>query len=211
MSEKHQLSEKRKEELPARIRNAEDTALINKYRKKKSNIPAQIKIEKKTENRIKVKQCEDDTELLQAKMVQAFGTSSEELQQYFIIQIINAFNNGSSDPDEKELTKACNMTIAMLHELEPRDAIEVMLITQLICVHNMVTKTLDLANWPNQTFEKKDAYSNQAIKLMRLFMQQMATFKNYRQKSQQNVTVEHVNVHEGGQAIVGSVTKGEEK
>ena len=75
----------------------------------------------------------------------------------------------------------------------------------------MVTKTLDLANWPNQTFEKKDAYSNQAIKLMRLFMQQMATFKNYRQKSQQNVTVEHVNVHEGGQAIVGSVTKGEEK
>lgn len=47
-----------------------------------------------------------------------------------------------------------------------------------------------------------------AHKLMNPYTQQLATFNKHRGKGQQKVTVEHVNVHAGGQAIVGNVETG---
>jgi hypothetical protein len=43
---------------------------------------------------------------------------------------------------------------------------------------------------------------------MRTFTNQMETLKRYRSGAQQTVKVEHVHVHEGGQAIVGNVETG---
>jgi hypothetical protein len=43
---------------------------------------------------------------------------------------------------------------------------------------------------------------------MRTFTNQMATLKRYRSNAQQTVKVEHVHVHEGGQAIVGNFKTG---
>jgi hypothetical protein len=45
-------------------------------------------------------------------------------------------------------------------------------------------------------------------KLARTYTTQMDAFKRYRAKAQQTVRVEQVAVHEGGQAIVGSVSNG---
>jgi hypothetical protein len=45
-------------------------------------------------------------------------------------------------------------------------------------------------------------------KLMRTFTNQMETLKRYRSGAQQTVKVEHVHVHEGGQAIVGNIETG---
>jgi hypothetical protein len=44
-----------------------------------------------------------------------------------------------------------------------------------------------------------------AIKLLRTFTMQLEALQRYRGKGQQKVTVEHVNVNAGGQAIVGTV------
>ena len=46
---------------------------------------------------------------------------------------------------------------------------------------------------------------NSAAKLLRAFAQQLEALQRYRGKGQQKVTVEHVQVHSGGQAIVGTV------
>ena len=45
--------------------------------------------------------------------------------------------------------------------------------------------------------------------LLRTFTTQMEALKRYRTGGQQKVTVEHVHVNEGGQAIVGVVNRGE--
>jgi hypothetical protein len=45
-----------------------------------------------------------------------------------------------------------------------------------------------------------------AIKLLRTYTKQMEALQRYRGKGQQKVTVEHVRVHSGGQAIVGTVS-----
>jgi hypothetical protein len=49
---------------------------------------------------------------------------------------------------------------------------------------------------------------NALNKLMRTFTNQMETLKRYRSGAQQTVKVEHVHVHDGGQAIVGNVETG---
>ncbi|MEM9128795.1 MAG: hypothetical protein AAGA97_03620 [Pseudomonadota bacterium] len=47
-----------------------------------------------------------------------------------------------------------------------------------------------------------------AHKLMTLYSQKLARLDKHRGKGQQRVTVEHVNVEPGGQAIVGHVDTG---
>jgi len=59
-----------------------------------------------------------------------------------------------------------------------------------------------------QTFEGRRESLNQANKLVRSYTTLMEGLDKHRGKGQQKVTVEHVHVHQGGQAIVGNVTTG---
>ena len=47
------------------------------------------------------------------------------------------------------------------------------------------------------------------MKLLRTFAAQVEVLQRHRGKGQQHIRVEHVDVHAGGQAIVGAVTAGE--
>ena len=58
---------------------------------------------------------------------------------------------------------------------------------------------------PDQAFETRQGNLNQANKLSRTFSTLLEALNRHRGKGQQKVTVEHVHVHEGGQAIVGNV------
>jgi len=60
----------------------------------------------------------------------------------------------------------------------------------------------------NQTFEGRRDSLNQANKLVRSYAVLMDDLNRHRGKGQQRVTVEHVHVHQGGQAIVGAVQGG---
>jgi len=56
-----------------------------------------------------------------------------------------------------------------------------------------------------QTFEGRHENLSQANKLSRTYAVLLDTLNRHRGKGQQKVTVEHVNVHAGGQAVVGTV------
>ena len=53
-----------------------------------------------------------------------------------------------------------------------------------------------------------DSAERRFNKLARTFTAQVEALKRYRSKGEQKVTVEHVHVHDGGQAIVGNVEGG---
>lgn len=59
-----------------------------------------------------------------------------------------------------------------------------------------------------ETIPQQDATERALNKLARTFATQMEALKRYRTGGQQKVTVEHVTVNSGGQAIVGVVTSG---
>jgi hypothetical protein len=56
-----------------------------------------------------------------------------------------------------------------------------------------------------QTFEGRQENLNQANTLSRTWATLLNARNNHRGKDQQRVTVEHVQVHAGGQAVVGTI------
>jgi hypothetical protein len=103
--------------------------------------------------------------------------------------------------------------IHMLEQIKPEGALQSMLAVQMIGVHNSALNFLRRAMDEDQTFEGRDANVHRAVRLLRLFNEQLQSLTSLGGKTgQQKVTVEHVHVYDGGQAIVGSVDtpRGEE-
>lgn len=115
--------------------------------------------------------------------------------------------------DASEETKHARIVRALeLYEsLEPADGAEGMLAAQMVGAHDAALECLKRAAVSNQTFAGRDMALKHANKLMTLYTQQLAALNKHRGKGQQKVTVEHVNVAAGGQAIVGNVETGRRK
>jgi len=102
-----------------------------------------------------------------------------------------------------------NDASALLAQIGPKDAVEGMLAVQMIGAHSAAMRCLSLASQDDQTFEGREVNYNRAVKLMRVYSAQVEALNKHRNKAKQTVVVKHVHVHEGGQAIVGSVSQGE--
>jgi hypothetical protein len=136
--------------------------------------------------------------------VKMLGTRSQELRNHFIRQSLMAY--GLKGADKQSTLKHLHHIYPAIRGINPQDELEGMLSIQMVGVHNVVMECLGRAMFEGQTFEAKEANICQATKLLRTFTAQMEALQKYRGKSsQQKVTVEHVHVYEGGQAIVGAV------
>ena len=103
----------------------------------------------------------------------------------------------------------CQLAVNLLGEMAPRNAIEGMLAVQIIGVHNAAVEFMRRSQLPNQPLEAVDSNINRAVRLMRLFPDQLGAMAKLKGTAgQQKMTVEHVHVHAGGQAIVGPVARG---
>jgi len=97
-----------------------------------------------------------------------------------------------------------NGMIALVKGLEPKDTLEATLAAQMASVH-VLTMTLARRLANTDTIQQQDSAERALNKLARTFTTQIETLNRHRGKGQQKVTVEHVHVHQGGQAIVGNV------
>ena len=109
---------------------------------------------------------------------------------------------GLTQKDGRADADGMNHLLAQIAAIEPRDGIEAMLATQMATVHNATLKAARQLRG-SETIPQKDSNSNAVNKLARTFAAQVEAQKRYRSKGEQKVTVEHVTVNEGGQAIVG--------
>ena len=80
-----------------------------------------------------------------------------------------------------------------------------MIAAQLIATHNATMECYRRAMIAEQTLEGRRENLNQANKLARTYATLIEALNRHRGKGQQRVTVEHVHVHAGGQAVVGTV------
>jgi hypothetical protein len=110
--------------------------------------------------------------------------------------------------DKEARAKQYNATVAALVGIGPTDELEGMLAAQLLASHNAAMECYRRAMIGEQTFEGRRESLNQANKLSRTYAALLEALNRHRGKGQQKVTVEHVHVHAGGQAIVGAVTPG---
>ncbi len=79
---------------------------------------------------------------------------------------------------------------------------------QLIAAHNAAMECYRRAMLGEQSTEGRRENLSQANKLSRTWATLLDALNKHRGKGQQKVTVEHVHVHAGGQAVVGAVEAG---
>ena len=95
--------------------------------------------------------------------------------------------------------------LSLIRAVEPKDEIEAMLAAQMAAVH-MATMTFARRLAQAENIAQQDSAQQGFNKLVRSFAAQVETLKRHRTGGEQKVTVQHVTVNEGGQAVVGNIS-----
>jgi hypothetical protein len=188
----------------------EQKARIANYLQRSRREPVRFTSEKNSSGIPRIRSENTDNLLNAVKLTEAFGTPNRGLQKFLLNQVIQTFYGvaTSQGSNSDKLGEFCNIAVAILNGIQPQDELEGMLAIQMIGVHNLAMETMRRAMITGQTLEGKQANVNEATKMLRTYTAQMEALKRYRTGGQQKVTVEHVHVNEGGQAIVGTVNQG---
>jgi len=107
--------------------------------------------------------------------------------------------------DDRTRDQQIKAALAGLIGIAPKDELEGMMAAQLVAAHSAAMECYRRAMIGEQTFDGRSENLNQANKLSRTFTVLLDALNRHRGKGQQKVTVEHVHVHSGGQAVVGVV------
>ena len=140
-------------------------------------------------------------------LMEALGIADYSFGDGLLKQLVDAGSRGG-EADEANV----NFMLSVIKGIKPKDHLEAMLAAQMAAIHMAtMTSTRRLAHVTN--IPQQDSAERTLNKLARTYAGQMETLKRYRTGGEQKVTVQHVSVSEGGQAIVGNITQaaGEEK
>ena len=143
----------------------------------------------------------EEQEARNASLHAATGSTDMHFASSILALALNAapLSPGNSNADE------ANAILAVLLSLKPQDELEGMLLTRMLILHkqymNFMHKT-----WKTDRLDFETSYINKATKLMRLYNETLETLNRYRRKGEQKVTVQHINVSNGGQAMVSGNT-----
>lgn len=107
-------------------------------------------------------------------------------------------------PKDKSHVSKFNTILQALADGCPKDSIEAKLTLQSTALYSQGMNYLCRAEH-SQNLEYSDFYLKSAIKLLRLHNETLEALCKYRRGGEQRVVVQHVQVNQGGQAIVGSV------
>jgi hypothetical protein len=150
------------------------------------------------------------TDELNADLMAIIGVESASLALHLINQATGPLSVGARGDAARH--DAINLTMDMLTEIGPKGAMQGMLAAQMCGVHAAASEFIQRALHPEQPSEMVDRNIQRAGRLMRLFAQQLDSMQKLKGLSgQQTVTVEHVTVNAGGQAIVGAVNTGKSR
>jgi hypothetical protein len=115
---------------------------------------------------------------------------------------------GNDPKHGKDLDNQKTAVLAFLVGVKPTDVIEGMMAAQLFASHAAAMECYRRAMLPEQTAYGRETSLTHAAKLARANAAQVEALAKHRNKGRQKITIEHVHVYEGGQAIVGQVTPG---
>lgn len=205
------MKDKKSKNLVKKEYNDEEKTRIAKYLERLNRKPVKFRSRKGASGNSILEHHTTDETLSAAKFTEAFGTPDKDLHNYLLNQVVRTFSGcvSSEGLNHDRLGNFANNAMALLNGIQPQDEIEGMLAVQMIAVHNMAMETMKRAMITDQTSFGMEANVNYATKMLRTFNAQMEALKRYRTGGQQKVTVEHVHVTAGGQAIVGVVNRGE--
>lgn len=127
----------------------------------------------------------------------------------FTKQIVYESTLASNDFKNKNfnLDNALEITKESMEALHVKDGLQSMLAAQMLSIHRLQQKTMAYVN-ASKDIKIEQYYTNTAIKLSKCFVQQANILAKLQGIGTQKIIVERVDVHQGGQAIVGNFEGG---
>jgi hypothetical protein len=134
-------------------------------------------------------------------MADALGVTDRDAMDGILRQLVRAGASGEK-PDEVNI----GFMLSMVRSIKPRDAIEAMLVAQMVSVHVMAMRCAHhLANADD--IAQHDSAARALGRLARTFPAQIDALNRHRSHGEPAITVQNVSVGDGGKAIVGNVTQ----
>jgi len=145
----------------------------------------------------------NDADVQKGTLKKYGGSRSDDWNNVVACQAVNALGVKHSDPETRD--KQISAALAGLSGIAPKDELEGMMAAQLVAAHNAAMECYRRAMIDEQNPEARRENLAHAGKLSRTFATLLEALNRHRGKGQQKMTVEHVHVHSGGQAVVGMV------
>ena len=132
-----------------------------------------------------------------------FGTHDETQAKILLSHCLKALKGDEAD-DALPANDERTFMLSVIHDLAPRDAVERMLAVQMAVTH---VATIRAGRWmaTSDNLSQVQAHYTGFNKLARTFAAQVEALRKHRTGGEQRVTVQHVNISDGGQAIVGNI------
>ena len=134
-------------------------------------------------------------------MANALGVADRDAMDGILRQLVRASVSGER-PDEVNV----GFMLSMVKSIKPRDAIEVMLVAQMVSVHVMAMRCAQHVAAADE-FGLHDSAAHALSRLARTFAMQIEALNRHRSHGEPAITVQNVSVGDGGKAIVGNVTQ----
>ena len=129
----------------------------------------------------------------------AVGTHNLALGNHLLGLALHA-----TQTENKKSPEHINGLVSLFTESKVSSPLEAMLVSQMASLHANAMRLMATAI-ENNTVSTANAMFAQANKLMRSFALHVETYEKLKRGGQQRIKVDHVHVHEGGQAIVGNI------
>ena len=144
----------------------------------------------------------NDTDLVDIQTQVTTGIRKHYSATKLVLKL-NGKDEGSYDLT-KEMDAQSKETRDLFLSLGANDALKTMLVAQMAAIHDLQQDAYYFAKGSRNPDTVRH-HINSVAKLSNVFIQQATVLQKLQGKGQQKVTVEHVHVHNGGQAIVGNV------
>lgn len=127
-------------------------------------------------------------------LLDLFGTDDQHLATGLLTQAASAAGT----------EQGCEVITAIIEDISPKDATERLLAVQMAVTHTSLMAASMKMNGA-ESLEALEVFERSFNRLARTFTAQTEALRKHRTGGEQKVTVQHVNVSDGGQAIVGNV------
>ncbi len=164
-------------------------------------LAVQVRVDKDADDKPNLSAPHDDLDVWRVKLLDSFGTRSTDFAAKTLGEVAELTGGGAIS----EL--ATNAALALVGCMKPQNEAEALLLAQMAGAHAgavRAMRAMQRTEWFNQT----EGWGRLANLFMRTYATHLQTLDKIRRRGAQTVRVEHVHVHQGGQAVVGYVEAG---
>jgi hypothetical protein len=154
--------------------------------------PLRFTVDRRPGKPVRLTQTDVHPDIAGFRMMNTLGTTSVDLADRLISQILNATHLQPSGEPISENT--LNAALGAVAGIAPQDEAEALLAAQMVGVHWTAMELLRQVGATDSRFHFNDA-GNMAVKLLRTYTAQLEALKRYRSAGEQRVVVQHQHVN----------------